>query len=188
MKAFQHRVARGFWFALAVLFLIETWLWDHVKEWLRAAAKALGADRIEAWLTEVIRRLSPPATLTVFAAPVLMILPLKIYAVAQIATGHVAFGLAVILFAKTLGLGVTAFLFDLCRDKLLQMLWFAKFYAVVLRVRAWAHDLVAPAREYLRNLRNMLRARLTAVLGSGRSQFWRKLELVRLRARRGTGA
>ncbi len=184
MESIRRRVVRAFWFVLATLFLIESWLWDHVKEWLRWLARRLGAERLEAFIVSFVEPLSPPATLIVFTVPVLLILPLKIYAVDLIATGHVGYGLTVILTAKTLGLGVTAFLFDLCRDKLLRMRWFAKFYDLVLRVRAWAHALVAPVRERLVALRAALRLRLGPFLAFGRSQFARRVELVRALVRR----
>lgn len=124
------------WFALATLFLIESWLWDNVKEWLRALALALGVERVETWIKEKVEGLSPYATLLVFVIPVLFILPFKVYAVAMMASGHFFYGLATLFLAKTLGLGLTAFLFDLCRDKLLTIGWFAQFYAFVLRVQS----------------------------------------------------
>ncbi|WP_246207059.1 hypothetical protein [Methylocystis heyeri] len=188
MDLILRRIARAFWFTLAVLFLLESWLWDHVKVWLRLLAEALGVKRIEERIASLIRDLSPWATLTVFIIPVLTILPLKIYAVAQMAQGHFAYGLCVIFAAKALGLGVTAFLFDLCRDKLLQMSWFASFYHLVLRIRAWAHDLVAPVRARLHELRLAAKAMLAEALGAGRSQFLRRLKLIRAMARRGGGA
>ncbi len=184
MDIFYRRLSRAFWFTLALIFLIESWLWDHVKEWLRKLALTLGAERFEVWLAGVIRDLSPPATLGVFVVPFAMVLPLKIYAVEEIARGHVGYGIFVILLAKTLGLGVIAFLFDLSRDKLLQMAWFAKFYAVVLRVRAWAHELVAPLRLRVRELRVAILLRLNDYVGTGRSRFLRKLELIRVMTRR----
>jgi len=112
MQNVCRALARGFWFALAVVFLVESWLWDHVKEWLRLLAKAVGVERIEAGLVRFVARLSPPMTLILFAIPALMILPLKILAVMEIASGRYGLGLAVVLLAKTLGLGMTAFLFD----------------------------------------------------------------------------
>ncbi len=50
------------------------------------------------------------------------------------------------VFAKFLGLGVTAFVFDLTRPKLLQMQWFAKLYEWVLALRARAAELVNPIK------------------------------------------
>jgi len=188
MDLLYKRVVRGFWFALATLFLIESWLWDHVKEWLRSLARALGLERVEDWLAAFIKDLSPTASLFVFAIPALCILPFKLAAVALIASGHFGYGLATILAAKALGVGVTAFLFDLCRDKLLQLGWFARFYGLILRIRAWAHDLIEPARRKLRQWRDALRRELAPYFSLGREDFARRLRLVRAFARRGKGA
>jgi hypothetical protein len=185
MESIKRRLIRGLWFALALVFLFESWLWDHVKDWLRALGRLLGVERYEAALAAFIARLSPPLTLAVFAVPALAILPLKILALATIAHGHILAGLAVIFAAKTLALGVTAFLFDHCRDKLLQMAWFAHFYSVVLSVRAWAHDLVEPMRLRLRQFITPIRARAAEIFGAGQPHFSRKLALLRALARRG---
>lgn len=184
MGAFKRKIDRGFWFALAVLFLIESWLWDNVKLALVFLARALGLERLEARLRDFVARLSPAATLAIFAVPALSILPLKVVAVAMIAKGHIAAGLVVIFAAKSLALGATAFLFDVSRDTLLAMQWFAKLYALVLRIRAWAEALIAPVRERLHSLRELLRARLVSFIGKSRSGFLHKLSRVRALARR----
>lgn len=184
MESIKQRLIRAFWFALAVLFLIESWLWDNVKLALVWLARELGLTKFEARLREFIAGLSPHATLAVFAVPALSILPLKLLAVGAIAHGHVVAGLAVILAAKTLALGVTSFLFDLSRDKLLQLRWFARLYDLVLRIRAWAHELVEPVRRRLHAARDFVKARVAVFSREGRSQFLRKLARVRALVRR----
>jgi hypothetical protein len=187
MDAIKQRLIRGFWFTLAVIFLIESWLWDHVKDWLQALVVALGFKQIEARLVAFLTGLSPYATFGVFVIPALVILPLKILAVAMMAEGHVVTGIAIILAAKTLALGVSAFLFEHCRAKLLQIAWFDRFYHLVLRVRAWAHDLVEPALLRIKEIRAQIRRRVDEVFGAGRSQFLHKVALVRAAVkRRGT--
>ncbi len=175
MEAVKHRLIRAFWLTLAVLFLIENWLWDHVKELLRALAEKLGLSELEAKLRNFSAASSPPMALAVFAVPALSVIPVKILAVEMIAGGHFLLGLIVILAAKTLALGVTAFLFDICRDKLMQIAWFVKFYELVLRIRAWAHALVEPARQQLHALRRLIVERSAMVFGESKSQFSRRL-------------
>jgi hypothetical protein len=51
-----------------------------------------------------------------------------------------------LLFAKFLGVGVTAFVFDVTRPKLLEMGWFEKLYESVIAVRAKAKALVDPVK------------------------------------------
>ncbi|CAN2535127.1 hypothetical+protein [Methylocapsa aurea] len=185
MESMKQRLARAFWFSLAVLFLVESWLWDHVKLWLLRLASALGVKELETRLRVFIAGLSPAATLAVFALPAITILPLKLLAVAAIAHGHVIAGLGVILAAKTLALGVTSFLFDASREKLLQIGWFAKLYATVLRVSRWAHERVEPFKRQIREAKDFMKAQLARALGEdGRSTFARKLSLLRALVRR----
>lgn len=184
MEQIKLRLAHAFWFTLAVIFLVETWLWDHVKEGLRALARNLDLERIEARLIDFLAPLSPRATLAVFAVPAMVIFPLKLAAVSMLAHGEVLAGIVVILTANVLALGVTGFLFDHCRDKLMQMAWFAKFHDIVLRVRAWADALVAPARQRLNEARQYIGERVAAVVGEGQSIFLRKLAHVRALTKR----
>jgi hypothetical protein len=51
-----------------------------------------------------------------------------------------------IMFAKFLGVGVAAFIFDVTRDKLLEMDWFERLYEFVMELRARAHALVDPIK------------------------------------------
>ena len=56
------------------------------------------------------------------------------------------------VFAKFLGVGVTAFIFDVTRPKLLQMRWFAKLYELVLALRAKAAELVDPIKLRIKEI------------------------------------
>jgi hypothetical protein len=184
MEQIKQRLSRAFWFTLAVIFLVESWLWDNVKLALVWLAHRSGLKDLEPRARAFIGGLSPVATLGVFALPALAILPLKLTAVAIMAHGHVLTGLAVIFGAKTLGLGVTSFLFDASREKLMRLAWFARVYHMVLRVSAWAHRLVDPVRLRLREARAFVAARLSAALGEGRSEFLRRVSLLRTLVRR----
>ena len=73
-----------------------------------------------------------------------------------------------IVFAKFLGVGVAAFVFDVTRPKLLEMAWFEKLYEFVLALRAKALALVEPVK--LRIL-DMLR-------GNGEGWSSRMLRLI----------
>ena len=57
-----------------------------------------------------------------------------------------------IVFAKFLGVGVTAFIFDVTRPKLLEMEWFEKLYELVLALRAKAAALVDPIKLRIREI------------------------------------
>jgi hypothetical protein len=57
-----------------------------------------------------------------------------------------------ILFAKFLGVGVTAFIFDVTRPKLLEMAWFERLYDFVMMLRERAKSLVDPVKARLLEL------------------------------------
>jgi hypothetical protein len=57
-----------------------------------------------------------------------------------------------IVFAKLLGVGVTAFIFDVTRPKLLQMGWFRSFYNLVISLRGRARELVEPIMLRIRDV------------------------------------
>ena len=57
-----------------------------------------------------------------------------------------------IIFAKFLGVGVAAFIFDVTRPKLLEMAWFEKLYEFVLALRAKANALVDPIKQRIREI------------------------------------
>lgn len=188
MEAVKHRLIRAFWLTLAVIFLIESWLWDHVKIWLRAFGVAIGVERYEARLRDFIGGLPPYGALAVFVLPAVVVLPLEFMAFETVADGHALFGLIFILTAKTLALGVTAYLFDLCREKLMQLPWFVQFYDLVLRARAWANALVEPARQELRTMTSAVYERAMAIVGEGQSQFMKRVAHIRALATRRTNS
>ncbi len=172
-------VARVFWFAMALIFLLESWIWDHVKDWLRRLERALGLQRIEPWLARLVDRLSPPMTLALFAAPMAAVLPFKVAAMALLAQGRLGLGLLFIFLVKSLTLGVEAFLFDICRDKLLQMQWFGGLYAIVLEARAWASLMVAPFTARVMATLARLRATAAAIFGVEGGAFTRRMARLR---------
>jgi ABC-type uncharacterized transport system involved in gliding motility auxiliary subunit len=55
--------------------------------------------------------------------------------------------LGVLALAKVVSLGVTAFIFDLTRPKLLQLSWFRRLYERVMAWLAWAHELIDPIKH-----------------------------------------
>ena len=102
--------------------------------------------RIAAW----IEHLPPAATLVVFVVPVVLLLPLKFLGLWMLAHGYWLGALGVLAFAKVVSLGVTAFIFDLTRPKLLQLAWFRWLYERVMVWLVWAHELVDPIKRRLR--------------------------------------
>jgi hypothetical protein len=142
-----RKVTRVFWVVLAVAFLIEAWLWDHLEPVVAWVVSALPLRAFKQWLAERVDTLSPAMTLIVFIVPVIPLFPLKLVGLWLLTHQYWISAVFTIIFAKFLGVGVTAFVFDVTRPKLLEMRWFEKLYEFVLTLRARATALVEPIKQ-----------------------------------------
>ena len=164
----MRRLLQPFWVLLAVIFLIEAWLWDHLEPIVERVVAAIPLRAFKQWLSERIDALSPAMTLIVFAVPVIVLFPLKLVGLWLLAHQYWLAATLVIVAGKFLGLGVTAFIFDVTRAKLLQMAWFKRGYEFIMAMRAKAAELVQPIKQ---RIREMLR-------GNGDSWSSRTLRLI----------
>jgi hypothetical protein len=173
----MRRWLRPLWIVLALLFLLEAWLWDHLEPLVARVVGLLPWGRLKDWIKRTIESLPPWAALGVFIVPFIVLLPLKFLEVFFLAKRQwIAAGL-VLLAAKLLGLGVTAFVFDATRDKLMQMAWFARMYDWFMSARDWAHAITEPVRERLRQLMWLLKPQRAG-------RFLRRLMRLRRKAYR----
>ncbi len=140
------------WIVLAIVFLIEAWLWDQLEPIVAWIVSLIPWQRLKALLARLIERLSPAATLVVFLAPIAVIVPIKLVGLWFVAEGYWLAAAGTLLLAKLAGLGTTAFVFDACRDKLLQLVWFRLLYESILALRDWAHAMVDPIMHQIRRL------------------------------------
>ena len=146
----MRRLLKPLWVLLAVVFLIEAWLWDHLEPVVERVVARIPLRAFKHWLAEKIAALSPALTLIVFVVPAILLFPLKLLGLWLLTHEYWISAVTMMVFAKFLGLGVTAFIFDLTRPKLLQMQWFAKIYEWVLALRAKAAELVNPIKLRIR--------------------------------------
>ncbi|MFT4097310.1 MAG: hypothetical protein QM651_09295 [Rhodoblastus sp.] len=177
----QARLTRFFWTLLAAIFLVEAWLWDVLGGWVRAMVAALPLAAVKRVLQRMIETMPATFALALFVIPILVVLPFKIAGLALIAGGRVVSGGCVFLVAKTVGLGVTAFVFDVCHGRLMTLPWFARFYAFVIRMRDWAHAKVDPYKIAIRERLDELRAALRARFSSEAPSLMRRLAAFRAR-------
>ena len=124
----RRRLVAPLIYFVALLLMLEQWLWEVTQ-----AALA----RIPAWgwlvrLQLAIQRLPPYAALVVFAAPTLLLLPVKLLALLSIAHGHPGLGLLIILSAKVLGTALVARVYALTRRSLLGLGWFKRWHDKLL--------------------------------------------------------
>jgi hypothetical protein len=142
---------------LAILFLIEAWLWSHLEPVVERFVALIPLEGLKAALVRLIASLSPQATLIVFAIPFFLLMPVKFLEVWLIVTQQWIAATIVLVLAKLVGVGLTAFIFETTKEKLLQMAWFRRVYDYVIWLRAWAHRKVDPFARLLRRWRYVLR-------------------------------
>src|ERR1700730_3315624 len=98
-----RRVLQPFWVLLAIIFLIEAWLWDHLEPIVARVVALIPLRAFKLWLAEQVDTLSPAMTLIVFAVPVITLFPLKLVGLWLLAHEYWAGAVAIIVFAKFLG-------------------------------------------------------------------------------------
>jgi hypothetical protein len=82
----------------------------------------------------------------VFIVPIIPLFPLKLVGLWLLANEYWISAILILVFAKFLGVGVAAFIFDVTRPKLLQMAWFEKLYNWVIALRAKARAVIDPIK------------------------------------------
>ena len=107
-----------------LVLLFEEWGWVP----LARAFAALGQLPWWAALERFITRLPPWAALIAFVVPGLVLIPVKLLALALFARGHFAMGLFLVITAKVIGTAIAARLFQLTHPALMRMPWFARLY------------------------------------------------------------
>ena len=148
----MRRLFQPFWVLLAVIFLIEAWLWDHLEPVVERVVAWIPLRAFKHWLAERVDTLSPAMTLIVFAVPVIPLFPLKLFGLWLLTHEYWVSAITMMVVAKFLGVGVTAFIFDVTRPKLLEMQWFKKLYELVLALRAKAAALVNPIKLRIKEI------------------------------------
>ena len=170
-----RKILKPFWIFLALVFLLEAWLWDLLVPPIRTLIERIGwlhiKERLGRWLTALPRWL----IVCVFILPDTILLPVKIGGLWLAAQGHVIIGTGIFVLAKTLSLGVTVLLFELCRVRLLELAWFRWIYEKITAARQWANRQIAPFLEPIRDVM----AKMRAAVAPARSRLLRLMERIR---------
>ncbi|WP_374544445.1 hypothetical protein [Rhodoblastus sp.] len=173
----------------AIVFLIEAWLWDKSILLGRWALSLIPWTEFKGFIAGLVEKLPPYGALPLFLLPVVVVEPLKIIAVRQIAHGHWLTGLLAFVVLKFVGVGLIAFVFDLTRAKLLSIGWFARFHDWLVHWRDLAHAFIEPYKTAVRARITDLKARAAILMrrleaSDARSGGGRLVEaLMRVRAR-----
>jgi hypothetical protein len=147
-----RRLLQPFWVLLAIIFLIEAWLWDHLEPVVAKLVAWLPLRQFKQWLSDRVDALSPAMTLIIVAVPVIPLFPLKLIGLWLLAHEYWLTAIFTLVFAKFAGVGITAFIFDVTREKLLEMRWFEKVYDFIMMLRDKAKALVEPVKQRVRDI------------------------------------
>lgn len=145
MKSFLKKLlAAPFVFFAALIVLTEDWLWDELL-WLAAW---LGRLPVLRQLEALIAALPPYAALATFAAPSLLLVPVKLAALWFISHGHASLGLLVVLLAKVVGTALVARIYALTERKLLGIAWFAALHERFVQFKAKVYATLKATQIY----------------------------------------
>ncbi len=146
----MRRLLRLALIPLALVFLFEAWLWERLAPIVAWIVACVPFERLKAQFAIRIEDLPAAATLGIFVLPVLLLLPFKFFALWALAHGHWLEAVGLLALAKVVSVGITAFIFDVTRPKLLQLPWFRRLYDRVLGWLAAAHALTDPIGRRLK--------------------------------------
>ena len=95
-----RRLLQPIWVLLAVIFLIEAWLWDHLEPIVAWVVAKIPLQAFKHWLAERVDTLSPAMTLIVFFVPVIPLFPLKLIGFWLLTHEYWLSAVLTIIFAK----------------------------------------------------------------------------------------
>src|SRR5256884_2744289 len=101
----MRRILQPIWVLLAIVFLIEAWLWDHLEPIVAWFVALIPLRAFKQWLAERIDTLSPAMTLIVFILPAIPLFPLELVALWLIAHEYWMTAILPFILAKLLGVG-----------------------------------------------------------------------------------
>jgi len=133
-----------FFSLLAVVLLIEEFLWDALTFLGHRLIVLLRLERYERWL----RQTSPAVALTAFLIPLLIVAPLNFVAFWLVAKGRVMQGIVTEIFAKLLGTLLVARVFALTKPQLMTFGWIRALYTTITHWLAWAHERIRQTAVY----------------------------------------
>lgn len=129
---------------LAVVLIIEEWLWDVLTYAGAHISRLLHLEAFDRWLVHC----SPGMALLAFLIPIVLVAPINLLGLVLLWHGLFLRGLMVEIFAKLLGTLLLARVFKLTKSQLLTFRWLSYVYFKVLGWLTWAHTSVVNTAVY----------------------------------------
>jgi hypothetical protein len=169
-KLLKRVLAAPFVLIAAIIVLFEEWLWDD----LQRIAAAIGRLPLFRQIESFISGLPPYAALAFFAAPSLLLIPLKLAALYFIAHGQPLLGLTTVIAAKIAGTALVARIFVLTQPNLMRIGWFEWLYTRFIDFKIRLHEAIKATSLYRAAHRLHLRMRAAlAEFSRTRRTLWR---------------
>jgi hypothetical protein len=130
---------------LAILLIIEEWLWDALNALSHLLIKWTRLEPFEYWLSQR----TPNQALVAFSIPLMIVMPLNIVAISLLARGFILQGLMMEVFVKLLATLLVARVFALTKPQLLSFSFLRGIYLTITQWLKWAHDKVVDAPIYI---------------------------------------
>ena len=162
LQKLKRLLLAPFMWLAATVFLIEEAIWD----WTAAIMARLGAVRAVHAIERRIAALRPRWAFFAFILPSTILVPAKLFGLHAIAAGHWLLGSAIFIIAKIVGLALFSRIFNLTRPALMQLAWFARLYAVVMRYRNRIHYYLDNWQAY-----QHIKQRLTSVAATFKAKL-----------------
>ena len=183
----EYRLKRALTTPFILLAAFLLWFWEWLWDPLQALMARLGRLPVLRRAEALAAGAPPCVALTLFVLPGISLLPFKLAGVYFMAHGKPLLGVATFMAAKVVGTALVARLFTLTKPQLLQIGWFARSYAALLRFKTfvaerlhrhsayrWAREVLHRWRQQARSLRRgiayHLRCRWVAVLRRSRQR------------------
>ena len=175
----KRLLAAPFVFTAAIIILLEDWLWDD----LQRIAAAIGRLPVLRQIESLIAGLPPYGALAMFAAPSLLLIPVKLGALYFIAHGQPMFGFMTAVAAKVAGTALVARIYALTHPNLLRIEWFAYLHARFTAFKTRIYDAIKATSFY--QAAHLRYARMKEWLrGRGRSFLRRRWDAAMKLSRR----
>ncbi len=129
---------------LAIILIIEEWLWDMLTAFGHLFIQSLRLERFERWLSQV----SPNAALIAMLIPLMIVTPINLIALGMLAHGLILQGILLEIVAKLLGTMLVARVFALTKPQLLTFNLIAVIYSTIMRWLQWAHQKITDTWAY----------------------------------------
>ena len=173
MADFDKRPSRIIALPLAIIFLFETWVWRKLVALASAVAALLPWEAFRDAARRVLNRLPAIFSVLLFGIPLAVSEGGAFVSVVMMATGHVVMGMTLYVAMKIFGLFLVPVIFEITREKLLALPWFAYLYEKFEVLHAFVRRFVEPykqaAREALREASASARAAWRAFFQAPRS-------------------